>query len=76
MKIAQTPKWTGLLMECVPLKVGESFMLGISPALINRFRAILRVSGRTSRWRWSVRKVNTSDQSWEVKKVALWASPL
>jgi len=72
----KTPRWTGLLMECAALKDGESFTLKISDALINRFRAILRVSGRTSRWRWSVRKSFNADHSitWRVTKVGLWES--
>jgi hypothetical protein len=64
------PKWTALLVDCAAMKVGESFSLEISPKIINRFRAILRVSGRTSRWRWSVRKI--SDHVWRVKKVGRW----
>lgn len=72
----KTPRWTGLLIGCATLKVGESFTLEISEALIGRFRAIVRVSGRTSRWRWTVRKTYLPDHSiaWQVTKVGLWPS--
>jgi hypothetical protein len=56
------------------LKLGESFALEISEEMISRFRAIVRVSGRTSRWHWSVRQ--TSERTYQVKKVGLWNSRL
>lgn len=65
----RNPKWTGLLIQCAEMKVGESFTLEIAEALINRFRAIVRVSGRTSKWRWSVKKI---EGGWCVKKVGRW----
>jgi hypothetical protein len=70
--VNKNPKWTALLTECVALKVGESFTLQIAEPLINQFRAILRVSGRTSRWRWSVRKTYSHSVVWRVTKVGLW----
>lgn len=67
-------RWTGLLMECAALDVGESLRLQIAEHMINRFRAILRVSGRTSRWRWTVRKTYLPDHSieWRVTKIGVW----
>ena len=70
----QTPRWTGLLTECASLKVGDFIVLEIAPALIPNFRAILRVSGRTSRWRWTVKKLYRADHlpEWRVTKVGEW----
>lgn len=76
------PRWTGLLLLCAALKTGDSFILDISEGLVESFRAILRVSGRTSRWRWSVVKLSPVKVKksgieirpgvLKVKKVGLW----
>ena len=69
----EKPIWTGLLNECAALKVGESFALNISEALINRFRSMLHISKRTSQWRWTVRKIYRADHAeYRVTKVGLW----
>ena len=75
MTVNKTPKWTALLIDAAKLKIGEFFTLQISEAIIGQFRAILRVSGRTMRWRWSVTKVFVAKNGigeWRVKKVGLW----
>lgn len=69
--VSENPRWTALLIECAGLRIGDAFVLVLSSELINKFRAILRVSGRTSRWRWTVRKTEEPD-TWFVTKVGLW----
>jgi hypothetical protein len=71
-------RWTGLLIECARVKVGSRFTLEIAADLIPRFRAMLRVSKRTNRWRWSVKKIYRADHSiiWAVTKVGRWPSKL
>lgn len=66
--------WTGLLIECATLKQGESLILTISETMIARFRSILRGSGRTNQWRWSVRRYFREDHAaqYRVMKVGSW----
>ncbi|MGH9505265.1 MAG: hypothetical protein ACRD20_20620 [Terriglobales bacterium] len=65
-------KWTPLLECAAKLEIGHVMLAEGDQLFANRLRAMLHVSGRTSRWRCTV--TVTKGKWWLVKKVGEWRS--